>query len=244
MKNKGKKPRLVAENRYPKTGAAKKSAKKKPTTKRKTMPNAKKRGNLLTRIISGLIRFVVTVFWRIFWRGTLAIAIMLAFGIGYYMQDLKPYEELLDGRAKGSVTLLDRSGAVFAWRGEQFGGIITANTVSPHLKNAIIATEDRRFYQHIGISPRGLASAIRINLREGRGPLSGHGGSTLTQQTAKLLCMGTEFDPKKWKNERAYERECQEGSLWRKVKEATFALALELKYTKDEILTIYLARAI
>ena len=159
------------------------------------------------------------------------------------MQDLKPYEELLDGRAKGSVTLLDRSGAVFAWRGEQFGGIITANTVSPHLKNAIIATEDRRFYQHFGISPRGLASAIRINLREGRGPLSGHGGSTLTQQTAKLLCMGTEFDPKKWKNERAYERECQEGSLWRKVKEATFALALELKYTKDEILTIYLARA-
>ena len=56
---------------------------------------------------------------------------MLAIGIGYYMQDLKPYEELLDGRAKGSVTLLDRSGAVFAWRGEQFGGIITANTVSP-----------------------------------------------------------------------------------------------------------------
>ena len=128
-----------------------------------------------------------------------------------------------------------------AWR--TIWGIITANTVSPHLKNAIIATEDRRFYQHFGISPRGLASAIRINLREGRGPLSGHGGSTLTQQTAKLLCMGTEFDPKKWKNERAYERECQEGSLWRKVKEATFALALELKYTKDEILTIYLARA-
>ena len=91
---------------------------------------------------------------------------MLAIGIGYYTQDLKPYEELFDGRAKGSVTLLDLSGAVFAWRGEQFGGIITANTVSPHLKNAIIATEDRRFYQHFGISPRGLASAIRINLRE------------------------------------------------------------------------------
>jgi len=243
MTNKGKKPRLVAENRYPKTGVAKKSAKRKPATKRRTTPTAKKRGNLLTRFISGLIRFVFMVLWRISWRGALAIAIMLAIGIGYYMQDLKPYEELLDGRAKGSVTLLDRSGAVFAWRGEQFGGIITANTVSPHLKNAIIATEDRRFYQHFGISPRGLASAIRINLREGRGPLSGHGGSTLTQQTAKLLCMGTEFDPKKWKNERAYERECQEGSLWRKVKEATFALALELKYTKDEILTIYLARA-
>ena len=145
MTNKGKKPRLVAENRYPKTGAAKKSAKNKTATKRKTTPTAKKRGNLLTRFISGLIRFVVTVLWRFFWRGALAIAIMLIFGIGYYMQDLKPYEVLLDGRAKGSVTLLDRSGTVFAWRGEQFGGIITANTVSPHLKNAIIATEDRRF---------------------------------------------------------------------------------------------------
>jgi len=243
MTNKGNKPRLVAENRYPRTGAAKKSAKKKRATKHKTTPAKKKRGNLITRFISGLVRFVVTVLWRIFWRVALAIAIMMTIGIGYYMRDLRPYEELLDGRAKGSVTLLDRSGAVFAWRGEQFGGIITASTVSPHLKNAIIATEDRRYYQHIGISPRGLASAIRINLREGRGPLSGHGGSTLTQQTAKLLCMGTEFDPKKWKNERAYERDCQEGSIWRKVKEATFALALELKYTKDEILTIYLARA-
>jgi 1A family penicillin-binding protein len=243
MTTKGKKPRLVAENRYPKTGSAKKAAKKKPVTKRKKTPTGKKHGNLLTRLISGLIGFVVTILWRIFWRGALAIVLMLAIGIGYYTQNLKPYEQLLDGRAKGSVTLLDQSGAVFAWRGEQFGGIITANTVSPHLKNAIIATEDRRFYRHFGISPRGLASAIRINLREGRGPLSGHGGSTLTQQTAKLLCMGTQYDPQKWKNERAYERECQEGSLWRKVREATFALALELKYTKDEILTIYLARA-
>src|SRR6056300_541909 len=243
MTNKGKKPRLVAENRYPKTGAAKKSAKKKRATKHKTTPAKKKRGNLITRFISGLVRFVVTVLWRIFWRVALAIAIMLTIGIGYYMRDLRPYEELLDGRAKGSVTLLDQSGAVFAWRGEQFGGIITANTVSPHLKNAIIATEDRRFYQHFGISPRGLASAIRINLREGRGPLSGHGGSTLTQQTAKLLCLGIPFDPKRWKSEAAYEADCREGSLWRKVKEATYALAMEVKYSKDEILSIYLNRA-
>ena len=66
MANKGKKPRLVAENRYLKTGSAKKSAKKKLATKRKTTPTAKKRGNLLKRFISGLIRFVVTVLWRFF----------------------------------------------------------------------------------------------------------------------------------------------------------------------------------
>ena len=73
MTNKGKKPRLVAENRYPKTGATKKSAKKKTATKRKTTPTAKKRGNLFTRFISGLIRFVVTVLacflsWRLGYR--------------------------------------------------------------------------------------------------------------------------------------------------------------------------------
>jgi len=241
MTTKGKKTRLVAENRYPKAGNANTSATNKTVSKRS--PKPKKRGNLLTRMLTRLIGFVVTVLWRLFWRAALAIAIMLGIGVGYYMNNLQPYDQLLDGRAKGSVTLLDQSGAVFAWRGEQFGGFITADTVSPHLKNAIIATEDRRFYRHFGISPRGLASAIRINLREGRGPLSGHGGSTLTQQTAKLLCMGTQYDPQKWKTERAYERECQEGSLWRKVKEATFAIALEIKYTKDEILTIYLARA-
>jgi membrane peptidoglycan carboxypeptidase len=111
------------------------------------------------------------------------------------------------------------------------------------LKNAIIATEDRRFYSHYGVSPRGMASAIRINLREGRGPLSGHGGSTITQQTAKLLCLGIPFDPKRWKSEAAYEADCREGSLWRKVKEATYALAMEVKYSKDEILSIYLNRA-
>lgn len=243
MYRKGPKAQLVAENRYPQKGGRKKPTKKSAQTKRKSTPRGKPSGNFITRSVVGLFSLIWRILWRIFWRGAVVIALILTIGVIYYMQILPPYQNLLDGRAKGSVTLLDRNESVFAWRGEQFGGIITAQTVSPHLKNAIIATEDRRFYQHIGVSPRGLASAIRINLREGRGPLSGHGGSTLTQQTAKLLCMGTAYDPKRWKSERAYERECQESSLWRKVKEATFALALEAKYTKDEILTIYLARA-
>ena len=45
-----------------------------------------------------------------------------------------------------------------------------------HLRNAVVATEDKRYYQHFGISPRGIASAVRINLSEGRGPLEGNGG--------------------------------------------------------------------
>jgi len=132
---------------------------------------------------------------------------------------------------------------VFAWRGEQFGGQITADSVSPNLRNAIVATEDRRFYHHFGVSPRGIASAVKINLSEGRSALSGHGGSTITQQTAKLLCLGVDYDPEVWKSEADYEADCREGSVWRKVKEAVYAFGLEARYSKDEILTIYMNRA-
>ncbi len=90
-------------------------------------------------------------------------------------------------------------------RGETFGGQITADNVSANLLHAVIATEDKRFYYHFGVSPRGIAWAIRINLSEGRGPLEGNGGSTITQQVAKLLCLGVPYDPAKWKAERDYE---------------------------------------
>lgn len=168
---------------------------------------------------------------------------LVALAVGIVYTTLPDVDALLDGRARGSVTLLDRDGKVFAWRGDQFGGVITADTVSPHLKNAVIATEDKRFYRHFGISPRGVASAVRINLSEGRGPLSGHGGSTITQQTAKLLCLGVPYEPDQWESEAAYESDCRQGSLWRKGKEAIYAMAMEVKYSKDEILTIYLNRA-
>jgi membrane peptidoglycan carboxypeptidase len=84
---------------------------------------------------------------------------------------------------------------------------------------------------------------VRINLRAGRGPLSGNGGSTITQQVAKLLCLGVPYDPNTWDSEAAYEADCRRTTLWRKVKEAVFAMGMEAAYTKDEILTIYLNRA-
>ncbi len=181
--------------------------------------------------------------WRFAWRGAAIAALILAASVWYVTTTLPDATNLLDARARGSVTLLDRNGEIFAWRGEQFGGQIDAATISPHLRHAVIATEDRRFYQHFGVSPRGVAGAIRINLSEGRSALSGHGGSTITQQTAKLLCLGVPYDPTQWKSEAAYESDCREGSLWRKAKEAVYALAMEAKYSKDEILTIYLNRA-
>jgi 1A family penicillin-binding protein len=236
------KSRLVADRRYSKTQTKTSKSRKAAPAKRRTRRATPKRGGIIG-FFTGIIGWVVRFFLRLFIRAGIVAGLILAAFVGYEYTTLPNVSEALDGRARGSVQLLDRDGVAFAWRGDQFGGVVTADTVSPHLKNAVVATEDQRFYHHIGLSPRGIASAVRINLSEGRGPLSGHGGSTITQQTAKLLCLGVRYDPDNWTNEAEYIADCRRGSLYRKGKEAVYAVAMELKYTKDEILSIYLNRA-
>lgn len=245
----GKKPPLVAPRReFPKDGAKtrkKGGGKSKPAPARKarrTRGAGKPRRGLLARLFLWITGAVLRLFWWLGWRAAWLGAIVLAVATGYYYVQLPPAVELVDGRSRGSVTMLDREANVFAWRGEQFGGVIRAENVSPHLRNAVVATEDKRFYRHFGISPRGIASAIRINLSEGRGPFSGNGGSTITQQVAKILCLGREYDPNSGISEREFERDCRQNTLMRKIKEVPFALAMELKYSKDEILMVYLNR--
>lgn len=190
-------------------------------------------GSFVMRAVGWLFRTILRV---VLWFGLRAAflgVIAMSIWVGYYYVTLPAMEKQLDGRAGGSVILLDRDREVFAWRGEQFDGSLRTGTVSPHLKNAVVATEDKRFYSHFGLSPRGIASAIRINLSEGRGPLSGHGGSTLTQQVAKLLCLGEDLP----------EAECRKQTILRKIKEIPYSFAMELKYEKDDILSIYLNRA-
>ena len=249
-----KRSRLVADKRFgeaPRKAAkkpAKKSAGPKKPTAKKSSPKKRKAAKparhypLPIRLILGFLRMVWMVIWRIGWRLAMVVFLLIASAIAYYMTTLPAITDLIDGRARGSVTLLDRKGDVFAWRGDQFGGMITTETVSPHLKNAVVSTEDRRFYYHPGVDPIGIASAVRINLREGRGPLEGHGGSTITQQVAKLLCLGKPYNPRSGQTEAEYEADCRQTTLWRKITEATYALALEVKHSKDEILTIYLNR--
>src|SRR5437870_3722767 len=87
------------------------------------------------------------------------------------------------------------------------------------LRDAILATEDRRFYSHWGIDPIGVARAVIQNFRRGR---IVEGGSTITQQLAKVLFL----TPDK--------------SLERKLKEAVLALLLERRYSKNRILELYL----
>ena len=102
---------------------------------------------------------------------------------------------------------IDKNGDIFALE-EKFEGSLRSETVSPILKKAIISVEDKGFYNHFGISIRGILGAIAINLKEGRGPLQGHGGSTITQQVAKLLCL--------LQSQNKVEQECRKASLARK----------------------------
>ena len=232
---------MVADRRYAAPKSTRQSASapppKPPRKPRKAA--TKRKGGLISRFFGFLWRLAFGIVWRV----TFVSALLFAGIVFYFSAQLPPMADLLDGRAKGSVTLLDRSDKVFAWRGETFGGQITSENVSPHLLNAVIATEDKRFYRHFGVSPRGIASAIRINLSEGRGPLEGNGGSTITQQVAKLLCLGVPYDQSKWKSEADYEEDCRSGGVYRKLKELPFAVAMEWKYSKADILTIYFNRA-
>lgn len=240
MSNSGKRKPLVADKRHASPSRKPKAAK---PARRKAAPKRKPKKLGLVGILLWPFKTLLRILWAFTWRITAVAGLLLGAAVAYTYTTLPELNELLDGRTRGSVTMLDREDVVFAWRGDQFGGPILSTSVAPALKNAVVATEDKRFYGHLGISPRGIASAMRINMREGRKPWRGNGGSTITQQTAKLLCLGVPFDAETWDSETAYENDCRRTTLARKGKEALFALAMEAKYSKDDILSIYMNRA-
>ena len=125
------------------------------------------------------------------------------------------------GNPSRDVTILDDRGRLIARRGLTQGRKINVEDLPDYVPNAFIAIEDRRFRQHFGIDPIGMARAGLSNM------MAGHvvqGGSTLTQQLAKNLFLtpGRTFD--------------------RKVQEAMLAVYLESRYSKNQILTLYLNR--
>jgi penicillin-binding protein 1A len=120
-----------------------------------------------------------------------------------------------------NVKINGLDGSVIANRGATGGEAVTLNEMSPYIPQAIVAIEDRRFYSHFGVDPLGLARALVTNVMTGH---TVQGGSTLTQQLAKNLFLSPER------------------TLERKVQEVLLALWLEHKYTKDQILTMYLNR--
>ena len=120
-----------------------------------------------------------------------------------------------------SIVILDRNGEEVAARGARYGERVAVADLPPYLVNAFLATEDRRFYEHRGVDLRGTARAFMTNLKHG-GVVEG--GSTITQQLARNLFLSLEQ------------------TYVRKAREALLALWLEGRYSKDEILSLYLNR--
>ncbi|MEO5374691.1 MAG: PBP1A family penicillin-binding protein [Alphaproteobacteria bacterium] len=148
--------------------------------------------------------------------GGMAVAGVLA----WYAADLPDVNGAALQR-RPSVTLLAGDGETIAAIGDVYGDPVTLSNLPRHVPQALIAIEDRRFYSHFGIDVVGVARAMVANLRARRVV---QGGSTLTQQVAKNLFLTPERNFK------------------RKVQELLLALWLERKFTKDQILSLYLNR--
>lgn len=183
------------------------SAKSPTTTKRKTAKKKQK-------------SFIGTAFKWIFVAGFWC-ALILAAIFAYYAAELPNITENASFERKSSITVKAENGTIIGRYGDMIGDQVTIDTVPENLINAVLATEDRRFYYHPGMDPLGIARAMLVNAKEQR---FAQGGSTITQQLAKNLFLS------------------RERTIKRKIQEAMLAFWLEYELSKDEILEAYLNR--
>jgi penicillin-binding protein 1A len=160
---------------------------------------------------------------RLLWllSGPLGL-ILVVVALGWYTSlDLGDLRRPGPGDRSPEITLVDRQGVTFASFGDRYGDYLRLDQMSPWLPKAVVATEDRRFYQHPGIDPIGILRALVHDLQAGRVV---EGGSTISQQLAKLAFL------------------TPERSLPRKIKEALYTLWIEARFDKSQILEAYLNR--
>jgi penicillin-binding protein 1A len=146
------------------------------------------------------------------------------FGVGIFIwvaSDLPDPEELWKKTDRPSITFVDIHGQVVDRRGAPDSPPVDLKSLPVYVPQAVMAIEDRKFYKHWGFDFEGLARAFYINAKAGRVV---QGGSTLTQQLAKNLFLSSEQ------------------SLKRKAQELLLSVWLESRFTKDEIISLYLAR--
>jgi len=157
------------------------------------------------------------------WGLTLAIWAGIGLGgvVAYYALDLPDIDRMTAQTRRPSAVFQSVEGEVFAAYGDLYGEPLDLGEMSPFIAQAVLATEDRRFYSHWGVDPIGLARALFVNLRAGH---TVQGGSTITQQLAKNLFL------------------TPDRTMKRKVQEVLMALWLEKRFSKEQILGLYLNR--
>jgi penicillin-binding protein 1A len=152
-------------------------------------------------------------------RGTGIGIVLLVIAI-IWLAFTAPLSKSLQPPTPPSITLTASDGTPIARRGAIIGKPVDAATLPPHVIQAFLAIEDRRFYSHWGIDPRGIARAAWANM--GSGGVR-QGGSTITQQLAKNAFLDSDR------------------TATRKIREAMIAVWLEAWLSKDEILSRYLS---
>ncbi|RZJ47024.1 MAG: PBP1A family penicillin-binding protein [Brevundimonas sp.] len=159
----------------------------------------------------------------LYWGAVMGVwgAIFLVVFFAVFARDLPDTSTLYNVDRQPSITYLDRNGALIAVRGTQQAPPADLDALPDYVPAAFIAIEDRRFYHHPGFDPIGMSRAMVSNMRAGRVV---QGGSTLTQQLAKNLFLSPDQNMK------------------RKVQELMLAVWLEMKFSKKEILALYLNR--
>ncbi|EME70569.1 membrane carboxypeptidase [Paramagnetospirillum caucaseum] len=157
------------------------------------------------------------------WALTLAIWAGIGIGgvVAYYALDLPDIDRMTAQTRRPSVVFHSVEGETFAAYGDLYGEALDLGEMSPFISQAVLATEDRRFYSHFGVDPIGLARALFVNLKAGH---TVQGGSTITQQLAKNLFL------------------TPDRTMKRKVQEVLMALWLEKRFSKEQILGLYLNR--
>jgi len=164
-------------------------------------------------------------FRRLVFTGMWSVLILLVAGLGAaagifvgFLRDLPSLDALEDYQPSVATTLYTDQDEPFASFYEQRRILLPLAKIPLPLRQAVLATEDSRFYEHHGLSPRAIARAMLMNVLSRR---KSQGGSTITQQLARLLFL------------------TPEKSFTRKVKEALLAVEIEKHYSKDKILELY-----
>lgn len=180
---------------------------------RTTRKNTRKKKAKISSVLSRGLR----------WAFVFGLWASIALGglVAWYAAELPSIIEKPGFERKPAITVKDINGSVIGRYGELKGNNVEVAELPPHMVYAVLAIEDRRFYQHMGVDPIGLARAIVRNTLEGKVV---QGGSTITQQLAKNLFLS------------------RERTLKRKIQEALLALWLEARLSKDQILSAYLNR--
>src|SRR5215212_9919310 len=154
--------------------------------------------------------------------GTLLSLLALVVAVAVAVTQLPSYNQLAQRSDLGQmIRVRAANGQVLVSLGPSFGQWLRYDDIPPQMRAAMIAVEDKRFRSHIGVDPLGIARSIKVRLSTGAWR---QGGSTITQQLARNILLT---------NSRTFGR---------KVKEGVLALALERKFTKDQILELYLNR--